>query len=70
MQGQTVEKFVVVEEVLPDAVDDQMKQLMLLVEEQGHGEVPDLLLGVLVRRDEIDCLEMAEVDVPTEDIYV
>lgn len=43
---------------------------MLFVEEEGHGEIPNLLLGVLVRRYEVDSFEMAEIDVPAEDVYV
>lgn len=43
---------------------------MLFVEEEGHGEVSNLLLGVLVRRNEVDSFEMTEIDVPAEDVYV
>lgn len=31
MQGQTIEQFVVIQEVLSYAIDDQVQQLMLLV---------------------------------------
>lgn len=43
---------------------------MLFVKEKSNGQVANLLLRVLVRRDEIDSFEMAEVDVPAEDVYV
>jgi len=43
---------------------------MLLVEEESYGEITDLLFGVLVRGNEIDRLEVTEVDVPTEDVYI
>lgn len=70
MQGQAVEELIVVEEVFPYAVDDQVQQLVLFVEEQGHGKVSDLLLGILVRGYEIDGFEVSEIDVPSEDVYV
>ena len=43
---------------------------MLLMKEQGHSQVSNLLLGIFVGRDEVDGLEMAEIDVPAENIYV
>lgn len=43
---------------------------MLLVEEQGYGEVPNLLFGVFVGRDQVDSFEMAEIDIPAKDVYV
>lgn len=43
---------------------------MLLVQEECHGEVADLLFGVLVRRDEVDGLEVAKVDIPAENVNV
>lgn len=43
---------------------------MLLVEEQGHSKVSNLLFGVLVRRYEVDSFEVSESDVPAKDIYV
>ncbi len=33
MQGKAVKQFVVIEEVFPDAVDDEMEELVLFVEE-------------------------------------
>lgn len=59
-----------VEEVFPYAVDNQVQQFVLFVEEQGHGKVSDLLLGVFIRGYEVDGFEMAEIDVPSEDVYV
>lgn len=70
VQRQAVVQLVVVEKVLPYAVHDEMQELVFLVEEQSHGQVADLLLGVLVRRDEVDRLEVAKVDVPSEDVDV
>lgn len=43
---------------------------MLFVQEEGHGEVTDLLLGVFVGRNEVYGLQMAKVDIPPEDVYV
>lgn len=63
MQRQTIVQLIMIQHVLPNTVNDKMEELMLLVQEQGHGQVPDLFLGVFVRRDEIDGLEVAEVDV-------
>lgn len=40
------------------------------MEEQGHGQVTNLLFRVLVRRYEVDSFEVAEIDVPSQDIYV
>lgn len=70
MQCQTVEQLVNVQEVLSYTVDNQGQQLVLFVEEQGHGKVSNLLLGVFVRRDEVDGFEMSESDVPAEDVYI
>ena len=70
VQGQAVEQLIVVEQVLPYAIDDQMQQFVFLVEEERHGQVADLLLRVFVGRDEVDGLKVAKVDVPSQDIYV
>lgn len=70
MEGKAVEELVVVEEVLSYAVDDQMQEFVLLVEEKRHGEVANLLLRVLVGRDQVDRLEMAKVDVPPQNVDV
>jgi len=43
---------------------------MFFVEEQCHGEIPYLLLRILVGGDEVDGLQMAEVDIPSEYIDV
>jgi hypothetical protein len=70
VQCQAVVQLIVVHEVFPDAVDDQVYQLVLLVQEEGNGEVSDLLLRVFGRRDEVHCLEVSEADVPTENVYI
>lgn len=70
MQCQTVEELVHVEKVFSYAVDDQGQQLVLFMQEEGHGEISNLLLGVLVRGDEVDSFEMTEADIPAEDVYV
>lgn len=43
---------------------------MLLVQEEGHGQVANLLLGVLVGGDEVDRFEMSKVDIPAENVDV
>lgn len=70
MQCQTVEQLVVVQQIFSDAIDHKMKKLMLLVEEECHGQISDLLLGILLRRNQVHGLEVAEVDVPSQDIDI
>jgi hypothetical protein len=70
MQCQAVVQFVVVHKVFSDAVDDKVYQLVLLVQEEGNGEVSDLLLRVFRGRDKIYCLKMSEAHIPTEYVYV
>lgn len=70
MQGQRVVELIVTCQVLPDAVDDQMEKFMFLMEEQGHGQVSNLLFRVLGGGNEIDGFQMTEVDVPAEDVDV
>jgi hypothetical protein len=43
---------------------------MLLVEKQSHSKITNLLLGVLVRRDEVDSFKMTEINIPSEYINV
>jgi hypothetical protein len=47
-----------------------VQQLVLLVEEEGHGQISNLLFRVLVGGDQVDSLEVTEVDVPTEYVYI
>ncbi len=70
MQGQTIEQLVILQQILPDAIHNQVKQLMLLVQEQRDRQIANLLLRVLVRTDQVDCLQVSEVDVPSEDVDV
>lgn len=70
VESQAVEQLIVIQQVLSYTVDDQVQELVLLVQEEGHGQVTNLLLRVLVRRDEVDRLEVAEVDVPSENVNV
>lgn len=70
MQSQAVEKLVMIQQILPDAVDDEVQQLVLFVQEERHGKIADLLFGILLRRYEVDRLEMAKVDVPPQYINV
>ena len=59
-----------VEKVFPYTVDNKVQKFVLFVEEQGHRQIPNLLFGVLVGRDEIDSFEMAKIDVPAEDVDI
>lgn len=70
VQGEAIEQLIVIQQIFPNAVEDEMQELVFLVQEQGHGEVSDLLLRVLGSRDELDGFEVAKVDVPPEDIDV
>lgn len=70
MQSETVEELVVVKEVLPNAVDHKMEQLVLLMEEQRHGQIANLLLRVFIRRDQVHSLEVPKIDIPAQDVDV
>lgn len=59
-----------VEQIFANTVDDKVQQFVLLVEEQRHGQITDLLLRVLVGRDQVDSLEMTKIDVPAQDVDV
>ena len=70
MQRQTIEQLIMIEQILAYTVHNQMQQLMLFMQKQRHSQVPNLLLGVLIRRDQIDRLEMAEIDIPAQDVDI
>jgi hypothetical protein len=70
MQRQAVEQLIVIQQILPNAVNHQMQKLVFLVQEQRHGKVANLFFGVLGCRDEVDGFEMPKVDVPAQDVYV
>jgi hypothetical protein len=70
MQCQAVVELVVVHKIFPDAVDNKVYQLVLLVQEESDGEVSNLLLRVFGGRDKVHCLKMSETDIPAEDVYV
>ena len=42
----------------------------MLMQKKGHRQVAYLLFRVLLRRYEIDRLEMAKIDIPSKYIYV
>jgi hypothetical protein len=60
----------VVHEIFPYAIYDEVQQLVLFVQEERHRQVSNLLLGILLGGDEVDGLEVAKVDIPSEDIYI
>ena len=70
MQGQAVVELVVIEQILADAIDDEMKQLMLFVQEQGDCQVSDLFFRVFVGRDEVDCFQVPKVHGVSQDVDV
>ena len=49
MKSKRVVQLIVDDQVLSDAIDDQVEQLVLLVEKQGNGEVSNLLFRKCVR---------------------
>lgn len=70
VQRQTVIQLMMIQKVLPDTVHNQMEQLMLLMQEERHGQVPDLLLRVFRRRDEIHRFKMTKIDIVALDVDV
>lgn len=70
MQRQTIIQLIIIQQILPNTINNQMQQFVLLVQEQRNGQVPNLLLGILGGRDEIDGLEMAEINIIPLDIDV
>lgn len=70
VQRQAVKQLIVIQKILPYTVDHQMQELVLLVEEQGHGKVANLLLRVLVGRNQIDSLQMSKLDVESQDVDI
>jgi len=70
MQCQTIEQLIILQQILPDAIHNQVKQLMLLVQKQGNRQIANLLFRVLVRTDQVDRLQVSEVDVPSENVDV
>ena len=70
MKGKAVKKLIVIHQVLPYAIHDQVKELVLLVKEQGHRQVSYLLFRIFGGRDQIDGFEVSEVDVPAQDVDV
>lgn len=70
VECQTIIQLVVVQQVLLDAVYDQMEKVVFLVEEQRDGEIANLFLRVLCRGDQVDGFQVSKVDVPPEDVDV
>jgi hypothetical protein len=70
MQRKTIVVFIMIEEILSDAVDDEVKKFVFFVEEEGHGEIAYLFFGIFVRRDEIDRFKMSKINVPSENIDI
>jgi hypothetical protein len=70
MQGQAVVELVEVAEILSNAIDDEVKQFMLLVEEEGDGQVADLLFRVFGGGDQVYGLQVPEIDIESVDVDV
>lgn len=61
MQCETVMELIITDQILPDTVDDQMQQFMLLMQKQRHRKVPNLLFRIFVRRDQVDRFEVSKL---------
>src|SRR4051812_4660864 len=70
VKSEAVEQLVVVKQILPYTIHHQMKELVLFVQEERHGEVPYLLLRVFVGGDEVDGFQVSEIDVPAQNVDV
>jgi hypothetical protein len=70
VQSEAVEQLVVVQQIFPYAVDDQMQKLVLFMQHEGHGKIANLFFRVLGSRDEVDSFQMAEIDVPSQDVNI
>lgn len=47
-----------------------MYQFVPFVKEQGHRQVSNLLFRVFIGGYKVDRFEMAEIDIPPQDVYV
>ena len=70
MKCKTIEKLVMVHEILPYAIHNKMEEFVLFMKEQCHGQVSYLLLRVSGGRDQIHGLEVPKVDIPAQNIDV
>lgn len=70
VQRQAVVELIMIQKVLFDAVDDEVKEVVALIEEKCNGEISYLLLRVLRRRYQVDCLQMPKVDIPAKYVDV
>eukprot|EP00756_Hemistasia_phaeocysticola_P040517 Hpha_TRINITY_DN16867_c2_g1::TRINITY_DN16867_c2_g1_i3::g.149171::m.149171 len=61
-EGEALGEFLVSRQVLLHGLGHDRHQLMPLIEEDGDGEVPDMLLGVLVSRQQLNALHVPEID--------
>jgi hypothetical protein len=60
----------VIREVLPYAVDNQVKQLVRFMQEERHSQIPNLLFRVLVCGNQVHGLQVSEIHVPSQDVDV
>lgn len=70
MQRQAIIQLIIVQQIFPDTVNNKVEQLMLLVKEKSDGQVSNLLFRVFGGGYEIDSFQVAEIDVPSEDVDV
>jgi hypothetical protein len=70
MKSQAIVKLIDAHKILPNTIDNQMEEFVLLVEEERHGEISNLLLRVFGCGDQVDGFEVTKVDVPAENIDV
>ena len=70
MERQTIIQLIMAQQILSDAVHDEMQEFVFLVQEESDGEISNLLFRVFCGRNEVDRFEMAEVDIPAEYVNV
>lgn len=70
MQSKAIVEFIMIKEILFDAIDNKMQKFVLLVEEEGNSKIADLLFRIFSRRYQVQCFKVAKVDVPSENIDV
>ena len=70
MQRKAIVELIVIRQILPNAVHNQMQQLMIFVQEQRDRQVPYLFLRVLVRGYQVHSLKVSKVDIPPQDVDV
>lgn len=70
MQRQAIIQLIIIQQVLPNTINNQMQQLMLLMQKQRNGQIPNLLFRILGTRNQIHSLKMSEIHIISLDIDI